>query len=236
MKYYVASCVFTAKHPQVSARILEYIAPKSDMYILRCCVPDWRVHEYEEKMPEGRIQETWRNLPETGALQPGDEVWSLCHNCSNIIEEQHPGVQVNSLGELIAQDADFPFPDYVGPRVTLQDCWRAGAGGRAESAGQDACGICRGKRAPCTDRFLRLFSVPAAGGTQPQAGTRHYAQEAQGKFLSHTEEGQRQIMQAYCSQYPPETVVCYCHYCMEGPEVGGMDARHIAHMLFPGNG
>lgn len=66
----------------------------------------------------------------------------------------------------------------------------------------------------------------------PKLALRHYAQEAQGTFLPHTEEEQWQ-MQAYCSRYTTETVVCYC---LKGLEVGGMDAWHIAHMLFPENG
>lgn len=62
---------------------------------------------------------------------------------------------------------------------------------------------------------------------------RHYVEQAQGKFLPHTQEEQVAIMRAHCSQYRTETVVCYCHYCLEGLLQGGVDGRHIAHFLFP---
>ncbi len=34
----------------------------------------------------------------------------------------HPGVRVHSLWELLAADEEFPFPDYQGMKVTIQDC------------------------------------------------------------------------------------------------------------------
>lgn len=51
---------------------------------------------------------------------PGDTVYSLCHNCAAIIEETKPGVATRSLWELIADDPDFPFPDYGGRAMTVQ--------------------------------------------------------------------------------------------------------------------
>lgn len=119
MNYYIASCVFTAQFPELSKIIRDYVASRFGFEIIRCCVPNWKVKEYIEKAPEGALRESWQQMPETAAFQPGDEVWSLCHNCSNILEECHPGVAVHSLWELIDQDADFPFPDYSGLKVTV---------------------------------------------------------------------------------------------------------------------
>ena len=65
------------------------------------------------------------NLPDSGDFQPGDTVYSLCHNCSAILEESKPGVIVTSLWEYIAADGSFPLPELTGRTMILQDCWRA---------------------------------------------------------------------------------------------------------------
>jgi len=64
--------------------------------------------------------ECWSSLPDSGF-----SVYSLCHNCNNIIGEMHPGVQVHSLWELIDSDSAFSFPNFHGLRAYVQDCWRS---------------------------------------------------------------------------------------------------------------
>ena len=76
-------------------------------------------------MPEGPYRDSWRSLPDSGDFSKGDKVYSLCHNCNNIIEEMHPGVQVYSLWELIDSDDSFPLPYFDGKKVFVQDCWRS---------------------------------------------------------------------------------------------------------------
>lgn len=39
MNYYIASCVFTAKNPELSNKIQEYMASFNDIQTVRCCVP-----------------------------------------------------------------------------------------------------------------------------------------------------------------------------------------------------
>ena len=63
---------------------------------------------------------------------------------------------------------------------------------------------------------------------------RHYVEQAAGKFLPHSDEEQIAIMRDYCRQYKTDAVVCYCHYCLEGLLQGGVDGRHLAHLILPG--
>ena len=236
--YYIASCVFTAQFPELSAKIQNYVAERFGFPIVRCCFPKYKLKEFEDQMPEGALREGWKALPDAAPLQPGDTVYSLCHNCSNIIEETCPGVVVKSLWELMATDDTFPFPDYSGLKATVQDCWRA----RERREEQNAVRALLGKmgiayeEAPENHENTRycgssLFRPQPA--RNPKVAPRHYQIEAEGLFLPHTPEEQVALMQEYCGGLPTETVICYCHYCLEGLLQGGKDGRHIAQLLFP---
>ena len=236
MNYYVSGCVFTAKFPELSHKIQQYAAGRG-LNVLRCCVPGWKVAVYEEKMPEGPLREAWRDLPHTANFQPGDAAWSLCHNCSNIIEESRPGVAVHSLWELIDQDPDFPFPDLSGMKVTLQDCWRAKDRPEEQAAVRS---LLKKMHVEFLEARENHAQTDFCGATlyrpqverNPKLAPKHYLEGAKGKFLPHTPEEQQRIMREYCAQFTTDTVVCYCHYCLEGLEMGGVNARHMAHLLF----
>ena len=124
-EYYIASCVFTSQFSELSRRVQDYVRDRFGFTVVRCCVPKYKLREFEEKMPEGYLRECWSSLPDSGLFSEGDRVYSLCHNCNNIIEEMHPGVQVHSLWELIDSDNAFSFPDYHSLRAYVQDCWRS---------------------------------------------------------------------------------------------------------------
>lgn len=237
MDYYIASCVFTARFPELSRKIREYVASAHNIEIIRCCTPQWKVKIYEDKMPEGELRESWSALPHTAEFKAGDNVYSLCANCSNIIEECHSGVGVHSLWELIDSDSSFPFPDYSGMRVTLQDCWRS-----RERAEQQAAvrSLLRKMNIEFVEAEKNHLDTDFCGTSlyrpqverNPKLAPKHYKDNAEGLFLPHTEEEQVRIMKEYCSHYHTDTVVCYCHYCLEGLIAGGVDGRHIAHLLF----
>ncbi|MBQ4258088.1 MAG: hypothetical protein II713_03695 [Clostridia bacterium] len=123
--FYFASCVFTARFPELSFRIQDYVRERFGFTVVRCCVSGYKLKEFEEKMPEGEFRERWSRLPDSGPFSGGDRVYSLCHNCNNIIEETRPGVPAGSLWELIDSDPSFSFPDRRGLRAFVQDCWRS---------------------------------------------------------------------------------------------------------------
>lgn len=237
MNYYISGCVFAVKYPELSKRIQDYAAGKG-LTVVRCCTPGWKVKEYEDKTPEGELREHWSALPHTAEFTSDDETWSLCHNCSNILEESVPGIGVHSLWELIDQDSDFVFPDYSGMKVTVQDCWRS----RERAEEQEAVrSLLRKMNIEFVEAEEHHAETDFCGTSlyrpqvarNPKMAPKHYLEGAVGKFEPHTEEEQKSIMLEYCSRYTTETVVCYCHYCLEGLLVGGADGRHIAHLLFP---
>lgn len=234
--YYIASCIFTSKFPELSRIIQAYIQERFQMPIVRCCVPNYKLEHFTEQMPKD-YQKDWSEMPDCADFQPGDMVYSLCHNCSAVIEETKPGVQVRSIWELILEDEDFSYPDYHGEEITIQDCWRSKERIEEQEAVRqilkkinfkihelkenheqtDFCGISLYQPAP--PRNIKL-------------APKRFVENAQGKFLPHTEEEKEALMKDYCKQIETERIVAYCHYCLDGLLLGGADAIHLAHLLF----
>lgn len=237
MNYYIAGCVFTAKYPDLSKKIQDYVASSTDMSIVRCCVPGWKTELYEEKMPKGELAERWRALPQSHVFSPDDAIWSLCPNCMNITEEWRKTKDVHSLWEWIDQDSHFPFPEHSGLRVTLQDCWRM----RDRSATHRAVrSLLRKMNIDFLELPLNRDNADFCGKSlfrpqverNPRLAPRHYIENAEGLFLPHSEEEQNRLMQEYCNRFETTTVVCYCHYCLEGLLAGGVRGIHLAELLF----
>ncbi|HIZ79186.1 MAG TPA: hypothetical protein IAA17_05305 [Candidatus Lachnoclostridium stercorigallinarum] len=235
--YYIASCMFTAQFPEISMRMQNYIRSKSDIEIVRCCIPGYRVEHNTERIAGDDVRNAWKELPVSQVFQPEDRVISVCHNCTNIVEEWR-GAKVLSLWEMIDQDPSFQFPDYGGMEVTVQDCWRT----RERRSEQDAV------RSLLTKMNIRYVEAEKHHGETDFCGStlyreqpaknyrlapRHYVEEAEGKFVSHTLEEQTAIMEDYCRQFHTDMVVCYCHYCLEGLIQGKVNGRHIGELLFP---
>lgn len=234
-EFYIAGCVFTAKYQGVSALILEYLR-KRGIETVRCCVPNYRISHFNGQMC-GDFREQWESMPDCASFAPGDTVYSICHNCSAILEETRPDIEVKSLWELLLADKSFPWPDYQGTPVAIQDCWRSRdrAGEQAavrqllekmnfqvhelpkNHAETDFCGVSLYRPAP--PRNLKL-------------APERFVKNAQGKFLPHSEEEQAGIMKEYCAGIPTDRVAAYCHYCTEGLELGGKNVRHLALLIF----
>ena len=70
--YYVASCVYTSRFPERSQRIQKYVRDRWGFEIVRCCVPKYKLKEFETKMPEGPLRDSWVSLADSYAFQ---SVW-----------------------------------------------------------------------------------------------------------------------------------------------------------------
>lgn len=121
---YVASCVFTQNYPKLSMRIQRYLKERFNMQIIRCCVPGYKIKEFEDSMPDW-MRPQWKNLPPYQEFSKENTMVYVCHNCSAIFQETQPQIKLLSLWELILADAEFPFPDYRHENMTIQDCWRS---------------------------------------------------------------------------------------------------------------
>ncbi len=236
-EFYIAGCVFTTKHPALSTAIRHYVQGRFRIHTVRCCVPNYKLKEFAEKLPP-EYREDWQALPDSGDFAPGDTVYSLCHNCSAILEETKPAVKVKSLWELILSDEAFPYPDYHGLPVTVQDCWRAKDRAEEQAAVRQLLKRMNLKVSERSDAFAEtdfcgISLYRPAPPRNLKLAPKRFVENAAGKFLPHTSEEQLDLMQKHCAQFKTEHVVAYCHYCEEGLLAGKKNAAHLAALLFP---
>ncbi len=235
--YFIASCVFTAHFPELNACIRHYVEKRHKLPVVRCCVPGYRLRHFSGLMPEGPLRIAWESLPDSADFGPGDTVYSLCHNCSAILEETQPQTRTRSLWELVLADADFPLPQYPGREMTVQDCWRA----QERRIEQDAVRALLGKMGIAIreladnfekTRFCGVSLLRPAPPRNLKLAPRRFGEQAEGFFAPHTEEEQAALMQAHGKQFATREAVAYCHYCLEGLELAGLQAVHLASLLF----
>ena len=55
-RYYIASCVFTSRFPKLSLRIHKFVKERYGLQVVRCCVPKYKIKDFEERMPEGELR------------------------------------------------------------------------------------------------------------------------------------------------------------------------------------
>ncbi len=237
--YYIASCVFTSKYPELSKVIQQYIHNRHRMQIVRCCVPKYNLQGFTEQMPED-YRGKWEDIPDCADFQPGDTVYSLCHNCSAILEESKPGVNIKSIWELILSDESFTYPDYHGQTIVVQDCWRAKDRTEEQDAVRDLLRKMNFEIQELPENrgntdFCGVSVYRPAPKRNLELAPHRFVENASGKFIPHTKEEQTALMQDYCKRFCAEKVVAYCHYCLEGLELDGANAKHLASLLFACN-
>ena len=114
-KFFVASCVFTEEYPELSRKVQKYISEKN-LPVIRCCVANYKVEEFENRMPEN-YRDEWRSIEHYRKFPSGSTMVSICHNCSAIFEERHPEINSQSIWELILEDENFNYPNYHGEKL-----------------------------------------------------------------------------------------------------------------------
>ncbi len=235
-EYYIASCVFTSKYPDLSRKVQEYVRDRFGMNIVRCCVPKYDLQRFTDMMPAD-YQDTWGNMPDCADFRAGDTVYSICHNCSAILEETMPRVRLKSIWELILSDAEFPYPDYGGGAVTVQDCWRARDRAEEQNTVRELLRRMRFEIRELPDNrentdFCGVSLYRPSPKRNLEMAPKRFVTNAAGKFIPHSKEEQTDLMRKYCRRLNGEKVAAYCHYCLEGLLLGGADARHLAALLF----
>lgn len=220
--HYFPSCNFTHFFPQESEKVKHYLSERFGAEIVTCC------HKSRNDFP---IEDT--------AL-------TICQSCSLMVRERESALgkaiepfqtrEINVF-ELLAQDELFPWPDLQGEEITLQDCFRA----KDKPQLLDAVRTCLHKmnatiielpdnRDKCLydGRFLLRKPAPAAVNDAP-----HYFHEILPQYLHiMNKEEQDAWLLDYAKRFTTRRVVGYCNTCVTALCDVGVDAVHLAELMF----
>ena len=215
MLYYLPSCNFTAAHKETSQIIRQYLSTRG-VETGGCC----------------RVMKN--------RLQPGDSVVQNCQNCTWIMQENRPDIAQTSLYEFLLADETFPWPDYHGERITVQDCLRA----REKPAEQRAIRTMleRMNMVPVelTENYEKAFFCgtwryePVSPANLRDEPERCAWVEERGLITPVDPAEKQQLMQEWVKQYETDRVAVYCNSCLKGVLLGGADGVHVLDLAFAG--
>ena len=216
LKYYFPSCKFTQMRPETSEKVKRFMDSKG-VRVVGCCRPG-------HKALSG-----WNDIAIT-----------ICETCSIIIGENRPAAKVISLYEFIDGLPDFPFPDYKGERITLQDCYRAKAKETEKTAVRSVLRKMNMEvvELPGTEEEINFDGSFLLGPMRPDNFTLAPLRFAEIKkdMQSKSPEEIDAYLRDYCRRFTTERVACYCNSCLSGLVQGlpeGKQAVHVAELLFP---
>ena len=216
MKYYFPSCKFTQLRPDTSEKVKSFMA-SAGFRVVGCCRPG-------HKALSG-----W-----------SDTVVTVCETCSIIIGENRPSAKVISLYEFIDGQPDFPFPDYKGERIILQDCYRAKAKETEKAAVRSVLRKMHVEIVELTgtEEEINFDGSFLFGPMRPDNFTlapRRFA-EIKEDMQPKSPEEIKAWLQKYCQRFTTERAACYCNSCLTGLAQGLPEdkrAVHVAELLFP---
>lgn len=185
-----------------------------------------------------KVADLWRA---TVHYQPFDEdttMVSVCHNCMAVFQETFPNIKVLSLYEFILEYVpEFPYPDYGGVRMTLQDCWRQYDNEAEQAAVREMLRrmhieVVELQKNHADTTFCGVSTLRPAPPRNLVMAPHRFVDQAQGFFAPHTPEEQKAYMKEYCKQITTDAVVAYCHYCTQGFNLAEQKNYHLAELLF----
>ena len=212
MFVYLPSCNFTATCPQASKWMKDYLAQKPDVKVAGCCRP---------------TQKT---------LTADDTVLSICLTCSAITHEVSPQAGEESLWEYLLTDESFPWPDYHGEEMVIQDCWRA----RNKPAMQHAVRECMKRMNIVPIELEENFEKTRFDGVWLYNPVVQKNLDIAPEYFTHIRdndvellppEEQKARMVEWAKQYGDHRVVTYCTACLKGTLLGGAKGVHLMQLM-----
>jgi len=194
MNIYYPSCSFNRLDPQSAKALLQYAKAKH-FEIAGCC-------QFDKHEPEDNT-----------AIY-------FCQRCRETTEAK--GFATKSFWEIIDEDETFPFPDYKGMQVTLQDCYRD----------RHKPEIHQAVRNLLTKMNIDYREANKNKQDSIYCGTLHYESshpELPHDHLSHLDKDLvKQLMKENVDDYPTKLIAVTCCRCYNGILLG---QGHPVHMM-----
>lgn len=202
---YFPSCNFTKASPQAARKLRDLL--KERMPVAGCCRADKK--EYPA----------------------GDQALYFCQACRETLEARFPRLEpVNLFVWLDGQE--FPWPDYSGLKVSVQDCWRD----------RDHPEIHRAVRSLLRKMRVDFVEIPENRERADYCGNLHFnpeRPEAQAlikarpgtPLFQFPEEEQKIIFAGQLEKHGGLPVLCYCNRCKLCLEMAGGRAIHLMELV-----
>lgn len=200
---YFPSCNFTKASLESAKRIRAYL--KERMPVAGCCRVDKLTY------PQGST-----------ALY-------FCQACRETLEKRAPGqFTLENLFVYLADDPAFPWPDYSGLTVTVQDCWRD----------REHPEIFTAVRTALEKMQVSVVEMEENRENSVYCGTLHFEPRLPENMMllaaedSHAishlpEEIQAKLMKEQVEKFPCELAVTYCNRCTAGIHMTGGKGVHL---------
>lgn len=199
MNIYFPSCNFTKASPLAAKKIRAYLA--GQMPAAGCC-------RFDKK-----------------DYAPGTTAVYFCQACREVLE---PKMDTENLFVYLDRDDSFPWPDYSGLTVNIQDCWRD----REHPEIFDAV------RSVLRKMGVNVIEMEENREKSVFCGNLHFEPKKPENIAlmakypgmpvyEMPEEVQAALMREQVEKYTCPLVVTYCNRCTTGVKTGGGEAVHL---------
>jgi len=212
---YFPACKVTAKHPEISQRMLAYLQSRFEgLQIAGCC------------KGKGSLTD----------ITPEDTVIYVCTMCAMFVKDGSAAQKVVSIWEIIDADESFAFPSHAGRSLTIQDCWRLPDETELHDTvrsllGKMGCEVTELVKNRASSDYCGTFLYNPNVTKFARLSTR-IAEHQDQFFQPHTDDELAEKMQAHAELFTTNEVACYCSACLDGFADGDLAAWHLFQLIF----
>ena len=210
MIYYLQSCSYTAYNERRNEKIRDYLASKG-VFICGCC------HYCGQLFKEG------------------DTVLYICDSCVAVTEEVSPQVKTESLYSWLLKQPDFPWPDFGGKEMSVQDSWGFNIRPELQHNVRECMKKMNIVPVEIEDNFEKNNYDGAGRYKMPSARKMKMAPKFFGekgkKILPVPDEGIEETMKKFASRHTTDEVMTYSIGGKKGMITGGKEAYHILDLI-----
>lgn len=207
------SCKAKTAYSNASEKLRQYIQEKYGIEPIGCCKAKY--HQ----------------------LTSNDTAIVVCNNCAAILEESSQVKDIQFVWELIDADEKFPFPDYHGEVMSIQDCWIAFEKRHVQETVRSLLSKMNIQYLELDEnydetRFCGTNLLSPCTEINAKLAYRRYVEEGIHMFTPCTAEEQVERFQKHCKKIKTDRVVCYCTFCTKAINIGGKQGIHMLELLF----
>lgn len=182
---YYPGCKYTVLSPTTSKKIKDYIQTKDNTKVAGCCRVDHRL------------------------LKEGDTALVVCPTCLFNLKKNAPKAGVQSLWEVLAEDMSFPWPNYKGKAISVQDCKDTVDNKKLQNSVRE---------------ILKKMNVTIVEIDKSFEKADNFCNISP----THTENQ----IKRHCETFVTDTVVSYCTGCHNALKIGGKKAVHLLDLIW----